>query len=170
MNTSNPSNPYAPPKAFVQDVVDQNAATELAGRGTRLGAYLLDTVVGLVVFMPIMFSGLFDFQTSELTPEKVSTGMWVFTIAGTIGLFILTLVWLHKYGQTVGKRLLGIKIVRSDRSRAGLARIVFLRYIVSALPGVILSGLWTLIDVLFIFGEKRQCIHDKIADTIVVKA
>lgn len=170
MNTSNPSNPYAPPKAFVQDVADQNAAAELAGRGTRLGAYLLEALIGVVVAMPILFSGLIDYKTAQLTPENVPMAMWIFTVGASIAIFVLTLVWLYKYGQTIGKRILGIKIVRSDRSRAGLARIIFLRYIVAALPGVILSGLWNLIDALFIFGEKRQCVHDKIADTIVVKA
>jgi hypothetical protein len=30
--------------------------------------------------------------------------------------------------------------------------------------------LFGIIDALFIFGDARQCLHDKIADTIVIKA
>jgi uncharacterized RDD family membrane protein YckC len=168
MNT--PSNPYAPPKAFVQDVVDENAAAELAGRGTRLGAYLLDSLIGGLILVPLMFSGLYDFESLQFTPGNVSMAMWLFSGAVVLGLTVLTFYWLHKYGQTIAKRIVGIKIVRKDGSRAGLGRIFWLRYIVAALPGVILGGLWTIIDALFIFGEPRQCVHDKIADTIVVKA
>jgi hypothetical protein len=30
--------------------------------------------------------------------------------------------------------------------------------------------LYTIVDHLFIFGESRQCLHDKLADTIVIQA
>jgi uncharacterized RDD family membrane protein YckC len=30
--------------------------------------------------------------------------------------------------------------------------------------------LYVLVDFLLIFGEERQCVHDKLADTIVVVA
>ena len=34
----------------------------------------------------------------------------------------------------------------------------------------LIGGLYALIDHLWIFGEERRCLHDKIADTVVVKA
>lgn len=36
------TNPYAPPQAIVQDIVDPTAGIQLADRGTRFGAALLD--------------------------------------------------------------------------------------------------------------------------------
>jgi uncharacterized RDD family membrane protein YckC len=68
--------------------------------------------------------------------------------------------------------MLGIKIVRNDGSRAGLGRIFWLRMFVPGLVGAIplVGGLFGLIDPLFIFGEEKRCLHDLIADTIVVTA
>jgi uncharacterized RDD family membrane protein YckC len=40
----------------------------------------------------------------------------------------------------------------------------FVTWIISLVP------LFGIVDSLFIFGESRQCLHDKIADTIVVVA
>jgi uncharacterized RDD family membrane protein YckC len=71
-------------------------------------------------------------------------------------------------GQSIAKKLLSIKVVRSDGSRASLGRIFWLRNIVNTLLSIV--PLYGVIDALFIFGEQRQCLHDKIADTIVVKA
>jgi uncharacterized RDD family membrane protein YckC len=79
---------------------------------------------------------------------------------------------VHKNGQTIGKRIVGIKVVRTDFSRATLGRIFWLRNVVNAIPGAIpyVGNVYGLVDHLFIFGESRQCVHDKIADTVVVKA
>ena len=68
----------------------------------------------------------------------------------------------------MAKRMLEIRVVRSDGSQASLGRIFWLRNVVNCLLGII--PLYSIIDLLFIFGERRQCIHDLIADTIVVKA
>ena len=85
---------------------------------------------------------------------------------------IYQLVQLHRTGQTFCKKMLGIKIVRNDGSRAGLGRIFWLRMFVPGLVGAIplVGGLFGLIDPLFIFGEEKRCLHDLIADTIVVTA
>jgi len=64
--------------------------------------------------------------------------------------------------------MLGIKVVRSDGTSIPLGRIFWLRNFLNALISIV--PFYGLIDALFIFGESRQCLHDKLADTIVVRA
>jgi uncharacterized RDD family membrane protein YckC len=79
-----------------------------------------------------------------------------------------TIMFVRRNGQSIAKKALNIKVVRTDGSPITLARIFFLRNLVNAALSII--PLYGFIDLLFIFGEQRQCLHDKIADTIVVKA
>jgi uncharacterized RDD family membrane protein YckC len=82
-------------------------------------------------------------------------------------------IWcLHAYGGTLAKKIMGLRIVRSDGTRAGFARLFFLRGGAALLPLMIpfLNLVWWLLDPLLIFRESRQCLHDQIADTIVVTA
>ena len=74
-------------------------------------------------------------------------------------------------GQTLGKKAVGIRVLRSDTSHCELWRIVLLRFLPLALLGAIPKigvGI-SLIDALMIFGSERRCLHDLIADTIVVE-
>ncbi len=176
-------NPYAPPVATVADVSD-HAGTEprLAERGTRLGAYMIDGLVMLLLFAPamvpaIILGGLGG--TVDATPPAIL--VWaeahpvvsqiVWGIAGLVVFFAVNGYWLHTRGQSIGKRLLKIRIVRSTGERATLSRIIFARYLPTQAVGMvpIIGMLYALIDILFIFGDSRQCLHDRIADTIVVK-
>jgi uncharacterized RDD family membrane protein YckC len=88
-------------------------------------------------------------------------------------IFMANLMLLYRNGQTIGKYLLAIKIVKVDGSRAGLARIIFLRTVlfsfVSLIP-FIGQIIYYLIDPLFIFHSSRRCLHDLVAGTIVIKA
>ncbi len=180
---ADPPNPYAPPTATVADVGD-HAGTErrLAERGTRLGASLIDTLVMLLLFAPAMFAGMASGGlggSADATPPAML--VWaeahpllsqiIWGIAGLLVFFAVNGYWLHTRGQSVGKRLLKIRIVRSNGERATLSRIVFARYLptqaVSMVP--LIGMLCALIDILFIFRDSRQCLHDTIADTIVVK-
>jgi uncharacterized RDD family membrane protein YckC len=170
-STTNQANPYAPPKAFVQDVVDTQAPQEMAGRGRRLGAEMLDgTLWVIAVYVPLVASGLIDAERARLTPENVPLAGWAIAAVATIALALANLYYVNQNGQSLAKKWLGIKVLRSDGSRATLGRIFWLRNVVGRGPSLILGGLWTLIDSVGIFGEKRQCLHDRIADTIVVNA
>jgi len=172
------TNPYAPPQAAVRDVVDPSAGTLPADRGTRLGAAIIDTVIFmLMVYTPIvvaaMVAGLSAGQSADgqPNPEAVVAAMGIGGVLALGGFVIwtaITIVYMRRNSQSIGKKLTGIKVVRTDGSPVSLARLIWLRNVVNWIISIV--PLYGLIDTLFIFGESRQCLHDKLADTIVVKA
>ncbi|MDP1588291.1 MAG: RDD family protein [Prosthecobacter sp.] len=169
---------------------DQSTRLELASLGQRLAAALVD-LASILVPMMIMFSVLIDerfeaeIRAVQNDPQAVmdalqrqiekvqATGNSTLMMLGWFMdvLVITNIILLTVRGQTLGKLLLGIQVVRSaDDSRAGFLRAVLLRSLllifVLFLPHV---GPFLLIaDVLLIFRADRRCLHDFIADTRVV--
>lgn len=172
-------NPYAPPTAHVSDAADATGEYEIAGRGTRLGAAVLDSVITFLFMVPAFVIGGGAFLavfTGNSDPEALMELLFgafgILIIVGWIAWAVITTILVHRNGQTIAKKMLGIKVVRKDGSRATLGRIFWLRNVVNLLPSMIpfVGYLYGLVDSLFIFTESNQCIHDKIADTIVVRA
>lgn len=157
-------NPYAAPSAVVDDVAPAGEF-EKADRGARLGAAIVD---GLLLFPLYYIAGLSRLNGTAGLSTGVAVGILVYCLV----LLAVDLTLLYRNAQTIGKKLIGIKIARKDGSRASLSRIFWLRGVVNALPGLIpyIGWLYGLVDVLFIFGQPRRCIHDYIADTVVIKA
>ena len=164
------SNPYAPPTADVHDIHDLSAPIELADPGTRLAAFIIDSLIVLGMwYLPVVIAVAIGggFSGGEPVAEIVLIGVLV----GAIGFGIwcwLTIRYVLANGQSIAKRMLGIKVVRSDGSPASLGRIFWLRNVVNGFLSII--PVYQIVDWLFIFGEPRQCLHDKLADTIVIKA
>jgi uncharacterized RDD family membrane protein YckC len=161
------TNPYAPPRAAVLDVIDPDALIVLADRGTRLGAVLLDGLIMMPIAVPFVVSVLAGERSGGGNSSVAVAGL-VISLLALVAWAWFTILYVSRNGQTIAKKSLGIKVVRSDGRPASLGRIFLLRNFVNALLGVI--PLYGLLDHLFIFAETRQCLHDKIADTIVVKA
>ena len=97
-------------------------------------------------------------------------------------LFIVTLIieyiiwWLITLGrgQTPGKQLVGIRVMRTDGSRSDwgwtfLREFVIKLLVFEALGDALTSGIASLVDLLWAFWDKnRQTLHDKIMKTVVV--
>lgn len=165
-------NRYAPPAAHVEDVVAAGTI-ELAGRGTRLGAVLLDVLaVALVYWLlsSLLFPSAMEQMRTGAIPVIALLGYQMGI--GFVAFLVLNGWLLATRGQTLGKLLLKIRIVRTDGTRAGFVRLYFVRYLLNNLLCMIpLVGLfYALADCLSIFRESRKCLHDNIADTIVVRA
>lgn len=139
-----------------------------AERLDRLWASLIDRgillplVFGAAIFMPAM---------------KDSPGMAFGLIAISV-LVILAYAGYQIYllttlGQTIGKRIMGIRIVLvADESNGGFVINVLLRGVLTGALSVIpfVGVLFALTNICFIFRDDRRCIHDLIAGTRVVKA
>ncbi|MBU8900821.1 RDD family protein [Corallococcus sp. M34] len=77
--------------------------------------------------------------------------------------------WLvHSSGQSLGKRLVGIRLVREDGQSVALWRVILLRNILPGVLSAMCGPLW-LVDVFFVYSRERRCIHDRLAGTLVVR-
>jgi uncharacterized RDD family membrane protein YckC len=180
MSTPTTNNNYAPPRSHVEDPIAAPLEFELATRGSRLGASIIDGLIFGIPFFAVFLSQLS--RTGVTRGASTAFGAWAllarsgtpFMVAALIELVLIaiTAVLVHRHAQTIGKRLCGIKVSRLDGSRATLARIFFLRYLPTAILNVIpvMNYLYGLPDALFIFGKARRCIHDYMAGTIVIRA
>lgn len=180
------SNPYAPPTTLDIEVSEPIEHPRLASRWLRLGAAILDNIFVLLASVPVLLSdpfrklitsepfrelmlrddgalGRLAFRQKDMILLGISLVLW-------IGLIVWNLILLAKRGQTPGKLCCGIKIVRTNYSKASFSRVFWLRGLVNALIASIpvIGKIYGLVDVLFIFGEERKCLHDMFADTIVV--
>ena len=144
---------------------------ELAGRGRRLGAYLIDLIIAGIVLgvLAVLNLGisLEDVARDPMTQQMSTVG----GIAYLVIFMVINGYLLVTKGQTLGKLALGIRIVDAVSNGAATAvKILGLRYVLVMLVGAIpiIGGLLGVIDFLFIFREDRRCAHDFIAGTKVV--
>ena len=141
--------------------MEREAEYVLAQPATRLVAKVIDSVA--LVLPAILAASTLDLQGRGV----VHVGLALAMLPLGINAFLLS-----RDGQTIGKLATGIRIVRRDGSRAGLGRILAYRTMpllfLSAVPGV--GGFIGLADALMVFSENNQCLHDRLADTVVVGA
>jgi len=172
-----------------------NAPGSLAERGARLLAASIDELILLGIALPALLIPIathavrLDMPTASapIDPLLIDTGQmesqlisamlsgpgFVITVLALLAWCGITAWLVATNGQTIGKRMVGIKVVRTDGSPASFGRIFLMRNVVSTLPAFLpfIGLLYQLvIDPIFIFQDSRRCLHDLIADTTVVRS
>lgn len=161
---------FAPPRAHVEDVETAAEGMQLATRGTRLGAAIIDVVIAMAAMWVV--SVVTPWNPFNTEGFAWSRAQFLSPALGFL-LFMAINGWLlATRGQTVGKSLLKIRIARPDGSPASLGRLLGLRYGVGSAINIIPAAgqVWGIVDALLIFRKSHRCLHDSIADTIVLKA
>lgn len=128
-----------------------------AERWKRLVAWLVDLPLSPAAFVIGMLS-------ADMGGPAIATVALL--VLGIVGV-PYQVVLLRREGQTVGKRLLRIRIVDEETGvRGAVVRNIVLRYFVNWLLTLIPP--YVVIDHLFIFAKNRRCVHDYLAGTKVV--
>ena len=112
---------------------------------------------------PHSFTGILGVQPTPQSLKMSAAAAWLW--------LVMQGFWLHRHGQTVGKRALRIRVVDLAGNKPNLWTLYVVRHLafiaVMELPYVGL--LIALVDSLAIFGPGRRCLHDYLAGTWVVR-
>jgi len=158
-------NPYASPGAVSAPRKTTSARGVIASRSARLAAVMIDYVCGLLVTVPVLSSAILVVASEQRAFGELGVAA---TLAGLFVLGIVQASYLVREGQTIGKKLLKIRIVdHVDGEIPHWSRVLAMRYVLNTALRQI--PLYAFVDVLFIFGVEQRCVHDYLAGTKVIE-
>lgn len=137
-------------------------------RGSRFVANLIDSaVVSLPAVACLLLFVVFSATSGKDQPELAALLMVGGLFVGVAAGFGVQIAMQVRFAQSVGKRMMKLKVVRNDGSPVELWRIILLRNLALQVAAQ-LCGFVGIIDALMIFGDEMRCLHDLVADTVVV--
>lgn len=160
---------------------EPSPTSPLATLTQRLVGALLDVAFNTAASLPVYVGHSFsELRARHLNPFSLftRTGPWGL-VAGAcvLGFWLLQWSMIVVRGQTLGKMLVGTRIVRRTGARAGILHGVVLRdwwrwepALAPSFSALHLTTLLRVLDAVFILGQRRRCFHDWVAGTDVVKA
>ena len=149
---------------------DARAPIYYAGFWIRCGAIIIDGVI-LWVVNYIVNLLLMPLLTNLLTGENIyAFGRQYYIYIGASYFFSISSRWLYfaimtssKYQGTLGKLAVGIKVIDLDGNRVGFGRATG-RFFSKIISGLILGIGYMMAG----WDERKQALHDKMANTLVV--
>ena len=173
------------------EVVD----VHIASPGARVTAYLLNNLFTALIWVPFIVMVVFTFDESEElvsesslsnTPDYAVITFFI-SLAVYLVFGIFQLYYMSRDGQSLGKKIMGIRVLKSDGNNPGFEGTVLIREVVWALVvgvvvtfvslvtsdigGNLVSLLIAFINFIMLFSVKRdrRTLYDMLADTVVVK-
>lgn len=176
---------------------------DIAGAGGRIAAYLLNILFTLLAYVPLVIAFLPFFNAGAMqNPESLAKVDWnlslLFGGLAVLLVYAVAQLWLMaKSGQSLGKKIMKIRVLKSNGSNPGFVGTVMLRevlfnVIVSVVSmiaaylavlalgkdaaaadfiGNALSLLPWLVCLVMLFNKtkNRRTLQDLLADTVVVR-
>ncbi|MGP4044908.1 RDD family protein [Streptomyces sp. 2A115] len=126
--------------------------------GLRVGATLVDGLILMVAYIPAVIGAAMGSDSGQAIFGLIS-------IVAILGVAIWMLIQEGKTGQTIGKKALGIRLLRENDGRPLGVGMAFVRRLAHFLDSIAcyLGWLWPLWD------SKKQTFADKVCGSVVVK-
>jgi len=177
--------PYAAPQSFETEAFVE---VDIAPPLRRIGAYLLNTLFQIMAMIPLIIAIASVVRQSQVLDMELvirqNSGWLLLGAVLLIALGIVQAALLTSRGQSLGKMICRLKVVKTDGSDAGFVGAVLLREIVFwvgiAIAGGIISALtgwqdnWLnnlamLVCLVQLCVGNRRTIQDMLAGTVVIK-
>lgn len=135
-----------------------------AGFWIRLAAKIIDGIIMAIVMLPISMAMPLLFGLSEKpNPAVVLPFMGISFIIQTAIPFLYNGFMIGKYGATLGKKAMGLKVVTDDMHTVSMGR-AFGRAGAEIISGMILYIGYIMVA----FDVEKRALHDHIASTRVI--
>ena len=175
-----------------QDIAHAKKQLDLASIGSRIAAKLVDTLLMVLASSPLFIS-LYNSPNFDKLLKWAEAGQTRLTSAQQMelmsalpehillltnilvwGLMIAQVLLLMRRGQTIGKMIMGIRILdRKSNAIPGFFNLIIMRGLFTTLAySLSIFGLVVLVIdlVMMLTSKERLSLHDKIAKTYVVRA
>jgi len=144
---------------------------ELATWGVRAVALLIDGLI-LSAVIGVAFGVAFAIDPDTDAPRRLLDEVLV-TVGMPIGLLYAPLLLMRggeRNGQTLGKQVMRIRVVRENGEPVTLGTGIVRETLGRQLLAAVTRGFYLIADYAWpLWDESRQCLHDKIAKTRVVR-
>jgi uncharacterized RDD family membrane protein YckC len=149
-------NPVNSQSSFTSEIVS-GPQIKYAGFWVRLGACFVD------FFIVLFFLGIIDFIINATFSDSILKSIIILT-SNTLIIWGYFIFMTHRYQATFGKKVVGIKVFSDKKENLKLSQVILRETIGKILSEIILFFGYIMIG----FTEKKQGLHDKIANTVVM--
>jgi uncharacterized RDD family membrane protein YckC len=146
---------------------------EYASWGSRFAAFLVDVVALSGCIVPALVARAVVDSTVDAGPDRSALGAVIIgaVYLGSLAACLYQMTWRQgARGQSWGKQLMRIHLVRADDVRPPGGLVGIARYLVRSTFATVTGGIYTIVTALWPLADVRmQTLDDKLVNTLVVR-
>lgn len=145
---------------------NQKIEVEIASAGERIAAYIINNILTIAsILVPIIIFLISAPEISADSDFRLTTGV-IISCFIPIVYCIIQIFYMSRDGQSIGKKLLRLKVIKNDGSNTGFIGVVLIREVVfNVLCSIVLAIFAFIVGILFLSSSNNST-NNTIAELI----